>query len=183
MGYVPSSVLYASAKRQVEEAKTGRRLTDYRQAEDAPIFLEGADIDATAHYRVAWWYAVASQLVGSNALLRRAEDSLSAGYWSNIPVLNALWTGSVVGIFQTAASEISAAGLPSIGALLSRLGTTGVQTAALRTQQGSSFNPLSTGRAEEGIAQATKVAIGGGLTFVVLVIVYKLLTKKGSTSP
>ena len=182
MGYVSSSVIYAAAKRQVASAKAGRRLSDYRQAEDAPLFLAGADIDATAHYRVAWWYAVSAQMVGSDALLRRAEDSLSAGYWADIPVLNALWTGSVVGIFQTASAEISAAGLPSVGALLDRLGTSGVQTAALRTQQGSSYNPLSTGRAEEGIAQATKIAISGGVTFVVLVIVYKLINRGKKSS-
>ena len=175
---VSSSTLAASARLQIARAKAGRRLSDYRQAEDAPLFLTGAALDSGAYYRVAWWYAVAAQILGSDVLLKRAEDTMSSARWSDIPLISAMWTANVGTVFDTAASEISAAGLPQVGSLLRSLARPSVQKEALANQN-ASLNPFAArSHLEEAMSKATPIAIGGVAAFLLFAVVYKLIGRK-----
>jgi hypothetical protein len=71
--------LVTGALRQLNAAKTGRRLTSYASAEDAYTFLQPAANDAGAWLKGAYWLAVAAQVEGNNALVGEAQRFYERG--------------------------------------------------------------------------------------------------------
>lgn len=62
----------SAARNQVARAGLSQRLTDYRQAEDASLFMAVADSAGLARFHITYWTAVAARLLQSRALAARA---------------------------------------------------------------------------------------------------------------
>lgn len=71
--------LVTGALRQLNAAKTGRRLPTYASAEDAYTFLQPAANDAGAWLKGAYWLSVAAQVEGNNALVGEAQRFYERG--------------------------------------------------------------------------------------------------------
>jgi len=71
--------LVTGAMRQLQAAKTGRRLPSYASAEDVHTFLQPAANDAGAWLKGAYWLAVAAQVEGSNLLVGEAQRFYERG--------------------------------------------------------------------------------------------------------
>ena len=71
--------LVTGAFRQLQAAKTGRRLPSYASAEDVHTFLQPASNDAGAWLKGAYWLAVAAQVEGSNLLVGEAQRFYERG--------------------------------------------------------------------------------------------------------
>jgi hypothetical protein len=71
--------LVTGAMRQLNAAKTGRRLPSYASAEDVHTFLQPAANDAGAWLKGAYWLAVAAQVEGSNLLVGEAQRFYERG--------------------------------------------------------------------------------------------------------
>lgn len=75
------TVLTSGALYQLNAAKSGRRISDYRQAEAVETFAQAAANDAGANLKAAYWLAVAAQLQpeSAGALLPLASRYYQAG--------------------------------------------------------------------------------------------------------
>jgi hypothetical protein len=71
--------LVTGALRQLNAAKTGRRLPTYAHAEDVYTFLQPAGNDAAAWLKGAYWLAVAAQVEGSGLLVNEAQRFYERG--------------------------------------------------------------------------------------------------------
>jgi hypothetical protein len=78
-GGVPLAKLKSAADYQIAKAYIGSRLSDMSQAEDASLFARSAIDDVGAHYRAAYWIAVAARIVGSRSLAFAADKQAVKG--------------------------------------------------------------------------------------------------------
>jgi hypothetical protein len=102
--------LVTGALRQLNAAKTGRRLPTYASAEDVYTFLQPAANDAGAWLKGAYWLAVAAQVEGSGPLVTEAQRFYERGsalaYASGTKDV----TGGIRSILQDAAGRLRSYG-------------------------------------------------------------------------
>jgi len=75
----PRATLAGIALRQLNAAKSGRRLNVYSQAEDVYEALQTPVNDAGAWLKSAYWLAVAAQIEGSNTFVESAARAYERG--------------------------------------------------------------------------------------------------------
>ena len=104
------SALAAGALYQLNAAKSGRRISDYRQAERVETFALAAANDAGAHLKAAFWIAVAAQLQPESAaaLIPIAQRYYQAGATLAFSASTKSKTGSVTSILSAASQQLRA---------------------------------------------------------------------------
>lgn len=106
---VSSFDLNLIAGRQVAQALTGSRLTDYRQAEDSSAMWGSAASVEQAQFKAAYWIAVAARTSGKWSLaLSAANVQKSAIFRMNIPGENTS-TADIAQVFREAAATVGSA--------------------------------------------------------------------------
>jgi len=104
------SVLPGGALYQLNAAKSGRRIVDYRQAENVETFALAAANDAGAHLKAAFWIAVAAQLQPESAasLIPIAQRYYQAGATLAFSYGTKGTAGSVTSILSAASQQLRA---------------------------------------------------------------------------
>jgi hypothetical protein len=94
---------------QLNAARTGRGLRDYRMAESVGLFTVPVYTDADAYLKAAWWAAVAAQLQapsGSAGLIAVAQRYYQQG--ASLAFSGSGAQGSATAILQQASREVAA---------------------------------------------------------------------------
>jgi hypothetical protein len=106
---VQQTMLTAPALYQLNAAKSGRTLADYRQAESVGLFAIPVSTDAEAHLKAAYWAAVAAQLQpaqrGAFAAIAARRYALGAALAFKSALSE---SDSVVSVLRDTAREMSA---------------------------------------------------------------------------
>jgi len=176
-GGVPVTKLRAAAEYQIAKAYIGSRLSDMSQAEDVSLFARSAIDDVGAHYRAAYWIAVAARIVGSRSLAFAADkQAVKATLLGASSFVGKQFVSNVGPIFSDAAATVrSAAGsngaalavASKLDALALEAQGAPVQTEAAR----QTTNPFD----DKGVT-GIKVAAG----IAALALVYYLATRKSA---
>lgn len=102
--------LVSGALRQLQAARSGRRLPAYANAEDVYTFLQPSANDAGAWLKGAYWLAVAAQVEGNNALANEAQRFYERGAALAYASGTKDQTGGVASILLDAAGRLRAYG-------------------------------------------------------------------------
>ena len=133
-GASAGSALAGPALYQLNAARSGRALGDYRSAESVGLFVVPVTTDADAYLKAAWWVAVAAQLQRSNDLATIAQRYYQAG--ATLAFGGSSASGSVVAILQQASREVAAhATLPQTRGIANFLNDLGQSDVVLRQSQ------------------------------------------------
>lgn len=144
MPLVQQTALTSPALYQLNAAKSGRTLADYRQAESVGLFAIPVSTDAEAHLKAAYWAAVAAQLQPAQrgAFIAIAARRYALG--ATLAYQSALSeSGSVVSILRDTAREMSAYAATSqtrgIVNFLDDMGQSAVVLKRAQTGEGASW--------------------------------------------
>lgn len=114
-----------AARKQVSLAQSGRRLSDYRSAEDLSLFWSTAPNVALAELKASYWLAVAARVSGKASLATSAKTLFARGL-ARLPASANTDTNAISAVYQAAGAQVAAAGrTANLKAIAKALGVQG----------------------------------------------------------
>lgn len=162
--FTDEAALYDGAQAQIDKAKAGQPLDDYRASEDSQKFLTGAATDQEAYAKAAYWVAVAARIVRKAELTGYAEQlKAEADRFRLIP-----GSGSYVANIQTIYANAGKALRPyankqsiaAIEAILGQSGSAGATETAQRAAQDRAVVANTAAKSGSNVATALSYARG-----------------------
>lgn len=150
----------AAAKKQVQAALSGQRLSGYLAAEGASLFQATPTSEVEAYVTAAYWMAVAARVLGSSSLAQSADSTLLKRWWafgflSKPEAISAILSDASKTIRSAAGAKVSDASVQGVLAQLGDQSAAEAIRAARASEASESWVPelvLRSGEAGPGSA-------------------------------